>query len=223
MKARIVVCRVALVVLGLIAPALWAQDGIGGAVARFGADCSFSRELVGPRLITADFDNDHRPDGAVLFKGGRLHGQSTFRIELHVTSDRNQELVFESTETALTISAIDVNRDGNVDIVVERAFTHDRLLVWLNDGHGSFRKTKIDEFVSSGQREDGGWTVPSNRQRYLPIRIHSKSRSRFLKPDVAAAQDSPSSGRCPRAPAFRALGASETLNPPRGPPLLLSL
>ena len=39
-----------------------------------------------------------------------------------------------------TISALDINRDGALDIVVEKAFTHGRLQVYLNDGHGAFEK-----------------------------------------------------------------------------------
>jgi hypothetical protein len=97
-------------------------------------------------LATADFDQDSQPDGAQLFQTGSLNGQTLFRIELHVSSGRKSVLAFASSEAELDISAADVNHDGVPDIVVERAFTHQRLNVFLNDGHGGFAKADPGAF-----------------------------------------------------------------------------
>jgi hypothetical protein len=100
-------------------------------------------------LVAADFDNDQRPDGAVLLDAGELEGRQLFRIRLHFTARQDCELTFQSNETALAISARDVNQDGVPDLVVEQVFTHKRLQVWLNDGHGSFRPARAEDFPAA--------------------------------------------------------------------------
>lgn len=125
--------------LVLCLPHASAQDGLGGALSQIGPAVpgagGFTRSLA-----AADFDNDAQPDAAVLSQAGWSRGQRLFRIDLHVTAGKNLTISFLSTETDLNISAVDVNRDGAPDIVVERAFTHQRLQVYLNDGHGAFER-----------------------------------------------------------------------------------
>jgi hypothetical protein len=101
-------------------------------------------------LVAADFDSDQQPDGAVLVRGGARDGGDSFQIELHVTAGPDSILTFSSPETALSMLALDVNQDGTPDIVVETTFTHQRLGIWLNDGHGSFRKVKNEDYPSQG-------------------------------------------------------------------------
>ena len=147
--------------LVLCLPALRAQDGLQGGLTRQGLS---PWALVGfeDQLVAADFDNDNRPDAAILLPAGLLNGQRCFRIELHVTSGRNHAITFFSSENGLTISALDINRDGAPDIVIEREFTHERLQIFLNDGHGNFHK--------AGSK-DGSLPIPSApliRQWFAP-------------------------------------------------------
>jgi hypothetical protein len=132
-----------LLVLGL--PAAWAQDGLRGALSGAGVKPHVALGS-GAQLAAADFDNDNRPDAAILLESGLANGQKCFRIELHVTAGRNHAITFSSAESGLAISAVDVNRDGAPDIVIEREFTHERLQVFLNDGHGDFHKVRSEDY-----------------------------------------------------------------------------
>jgi len=143
--------------VALAAPWIWAEDGLEGALPR--ANLGSLVNLTAPfgqTLAIADFDNDHKLDGAVLVNSGRIRGQNSFRIEFHLSGSNNTELFFESTEATLAIAALDVNHDGATDLVVEHPFTHKRLYVWLNDGRGAFHRGRIEDFPSaeapSGER-----------------------------------------------------------------------
>lgn len=131
----------------MLAPALRAQDGLRGALSREGA---MVRGLQGfeQHLAAADFDNDQLPDGALLLPGGFTAGERSFRVELHITSGNGGIITFSTSECGLSISAFDVNRDGAPDIVIEKAFTHQRLQVYLNDGHGTFHKARLEDFTA---------------------------------------------------------------------------
>jgi hypothetical protein len=142
--------------LALVAPCLWAQDGLQGALLR--TNLAAPLDLTAPfqrTLAVADFDNDHKLDGAVLVPSGlTASGQSRYRIELHFSTAANTILTFESTETALTITASDINRDGAEDVIVEQPLTHKRLYVWLGDGQGGFRKGRIEDYPANGGSND---------------------------------------------------------------------
>ena len=147
MKLRYPICGILLFLVSLCAPALRAQDGLRGALAH-GAKSSQALTGLLSQIAAADFDDDHAPDGAILLETGRLNGQRSFRIEVHVTEAANSAITFSSDESGLAISALDVNQDGAPDIVIEKAFTHQRLQVFLNDGHGAFREARAEDYPS---------------------------------------------------------------------------
>jgi hypothetical protein len=128
-----------LVLLLACVPVARAQDGLPGALSR--TDGVRRISAFAEEIAAADFDNDQKPDGAILLQAGQVNGRKVFRIELHVTAGQNTTINFSTAETSLSISALDVNRDGATDIVVEKAFTHQRLQVYLNNGHGEFWKS----------------------------------------------------------------------------------
>lgn len=142
MKIRYSIIGIALLLTFLGAPTAKAQDGLGGVLSR-SAHAILGRS---PQLAAADFDNDQKPDGVVLIEDGFLNGKRSFRIEFHVTAGRNNAITFSSTEAGLELSALDVNRDGAPDIVIEKPFTHERLQVYLNDGHGSFHTARTGDY-----------------------------------------------------------------------------
>lgn len=72
-----------------------------------------------------------------------------FRIELHLTGQPNATIRFSSAETQLAITSLDVNRDGAPDILVEKTLTHQRVQVYLNDGHGAFQRSTSEDFIAS--------------------------------------------------------------------------
>jgi hypothetical protein len=165
MKLRSICVKLMLAVaLSVTAPCVCAQDGLQGAILRANAASLNPGLLLAQTLAAADFDGDNRPDGAVLVDSNWLTHQGRFRkIELHFTSRGNADLTFESDEASLAILAVDVNRDGATDIVVEQPFTHKRVQVWLNDGHGGFRQVRSQDFPSAdaGVQE----AIESRRQR----------------------------------------------------------
>jgi|CZKZ01.1.fsa_nt_gi hypothetical protein len=224
MKARSLILRFVLAALALAEPSLWAQDGLGGALSHLGATRSLLHKQFEQRLAAADFDNDQKPDGAVLLDAGQFHGQKTLRIELHVTAQNDSELTFESNEPDLAISALDVNRDGAPDIVVEQMFTHKRLHVWLNDGHGSFRKVRIEDFSSADGESPYQVKAPSLAQDYPTFYLPSKLGSELavVKAAVPSFGSSPS-GRHIRPITSAAHARADEPNPSRGPPFFLSL
>src|SRR5215469_2489784 len=145
MKRALSIVGLMFAALVLWPPSAEGQDGLRGALTQS------SRALpivanTGQQVAAADFDNDSQPDGAVLSQVGLSNGQRLFQIELHVTAGKNATLTFSSPESALDITAVDVNRDGAPDIVIERAFTHERLQLFLNDGDGGFQNAGAESF-----------------------------------------------------------------------------
>ncbi len=211
--------------LAITAPWLWAQDGVQGALSR--ANLSSPVNLgpqFGEDLTIADFDSDHQPDGAVLFEMGRIHGQTSFRIEFHFTGRENTDLSFESNETTLAISASDVNGDGADDIVVEQPFTHKRLQVWLNDGRGDFRRVRSEDFPSGDVGNHEGLDAPSQRPD-CPALCLPPQRGSELAILTALGLPSLASSAAEQPRSITSAGGSLPASPygPRAPPLSFSL
>jgi hypothetical protein len=225
MNARSICARFVLAIsIVLAANCLWAQDGLEGALGRstLASPLKFSTRF-GRTLAAADFDKDHKLDGAVLIDSGRLHGQNAFRIELHLSGSGNTELTFESAESALAVTASDVNEDGATDVVVERPVTHERLYVWLNDGHGDFYEGRIEDFPSTGnaarEQLDAPFSGPDHPVACLgPQRGTETARlpARSL-PEVPAAPGEIK----PCSRSSSPTSSSFSVNPSRAPPLSL--
>lgn len=195
--------------LTLVGSPLWAHDGLEGALPRanLGSALNLSAPF-GQMLAIADFDNDHEPDGAVLSDSGWIRGLKSFRIEFYLSGSNTIELSFESTETTLRLTALDVNHDGATDVVVEQPFTHKRLYVWLNDGHGGFYQGRVEDFpsleVSSGQRMWGpslrtdcpAVCLPQHRVTEMTMVAASSLRSRSPSADDFRGLSLASSATC---------------------------
>ena len=166
-KTRLLVTLAFATFLAFMAPRLWAQDGVEGVLPRVVLVSQLNPDaLFEQGLAVADFDNDHKPDGAVLVQSGKTAaGQNSFRIELHLSNSANTALTFESNETTLAITAVDVNKDGATDLVVEQPLTHKRLYVWLGDGHGGFHKGRVEDFSSYCTFKQSVWLACSKVRR----------------------------------------------------------
>lgn len=213
----------AIATLLLLTPIGRAQDGLRGALSRFGSEGRLLEKAFGQQIVAADFDEDQQPDCAVLLDAGQFNGQRSFRIEMHLTAGENTGFSFSSTESAISISALDVNADGAPDIVVEQTFTHKRLQVWLNDGHGSFRKANSEDYPSQIEsRLQLGARIPGQYGAvlWLPGRFGSEVAHRRSTP--FSVLDS-LGVRNRYFEVLLAYSATRAPNPPRGPPSSLSL
>ena len=217
MKPRYSIIGTLLSLLVLCLPALRAQDGLRGALSRH-AETLFGAPGSAQELAVADFDNDDKPDGAILSQFGVLNGQKLYRIELHLSAGKNLAITFSSAELCLAISALDVDRDGAPDIVVEKAFTRQRVQVYLNDGHGAFRRATSENFPFPDPLAPRCGAGP---EQYFPVVCLPLTRSFELAgsqlisiiklnglrplsfwPQALLAQSGPRAPSAPRAPPF---------------------
>ncbi len=223
MNRRSTISGLVLAMVVLMTPSIWAQDGLRGAMSRFGTGTSLLHDPFGQRFVAADLDQDQKPDGAVLLGGNLRDAPRAFRIELHVTAGEDRELTFDSADSFLSLSVRDVNYDGVPDIVVEQTFTHKRVQVWLNDGHGSFRVAKSEDYPSATESPIG-WREVFPPQDYITLFLPTRPRSEHSAP-VSESIAEPALSECrsfwsqflilpsaPRAPASS-----------RGPPSFQSL
>lgn len=192
---------------------LHAQDGLGDAFLRLNSSRDFSTSIVGPTIATADFNNDTYPDGAVL-----VRSNNRFQIEVHFRYRRVSRLTFASSLPRLAISALDVNNDGNTDLVVEEPFSRQRLFVWLNDGYGSFHSAHVEDYPA--QSEDGyrSFTDPSEGPQNRAIVVAAKSRLRVAWSRLVWLPASADPVCFPRQSTSHFLEFRSTPNLFRGPP-----
>jgi hypothetical protein len=223
MKIRRYLYWSALAVLLLLTSNGRAQDGIRGALSRFESPARLIQHTFSQQIAAADFDKDQLLDGAVLLNAGHTNGQNSFRIEIHLTAGVNTAFTFSSAESAISISALDVNADGAPDIVIQQTFTHKRLQVWLNDGHGSFRNVNSDNYPA--QTED-----PTRFQAYRPgqygspICLPAKVRVEIADARSTLLSAACNFGVCNLWPeVLMARSAPRALAPPRGPPSVLTV
>jgi hypothetical protein len=153
MKLRLLSVNFVLATLLLVASAtvLRAQDGAEGALAQASHTALLGQRwnrLSGPTLAIADFDGDNKQDGAAVLESAPFLPSGNFQIDLHFSGRNNASIIFQSSESDLAVGALDIDHDGDIDIVVEQSVTHKRLQVWINDGHGNFAKGHIEDFPS---------------------------------------------------------------------------
>lgn len=174
-RFRPVVNVFALLALFVLVPALPAQEGLSRAFLRLRASGQFVTSVFGSSLAAADFNHDHHADAAVL-----VRENCAFHIELYFVSHQIREITFTAPVSAMTISALDVNRDGYADLVIREVFTHRALFVWVNDGHGSFRRTNVDAILGSSRGNEPRLGSPIRTHQCLPFPVSVKARSRQI-------------------------------------------
>ena len=165
---------------------LCAQDGSSDAFLRLQSSSVGTHALVGLPLATADFDHDGHPDGALL-----LGDRSNFRIEVHLRSQQVRDFTFISNLSDLSIFALDVNRDGSPDLVVQSAFSHRRLFVWLNDGRGSFHAEAITDYPDDTPSDSLGVQIGEPGKNDRALLGSSKLRSGHLAGWISRQTGSP--------------------------------
>jgi hypothetical protein len=220
MKLRYFIFGIVVSLLVLFVPSVMAQDGLMGALSR---ETAMTRARIGfeQQLAAADFDNDQVPDGALLLADGFAGGERSFRIELHITSGENHVITFLSAERSLSVRALDVNRDGAPDVVVETAFTHQRLQVYLNDGRGVFHRARPGDFVASDLPDQWQSRITlSSPAAYLPPTRSSEPAGQH-KAFAFNSGDSRDRDLWLEAP--RVQSTADEMSPSRAPPLAPAL
>lgn len=103
----------------------------------------------------ADFDGDHNPDLAQAIS--RDLG-TIYRIDVGLSS-RSQTGSFTITNPEaweIDLSAVDVDGDRDIDLVLSERFRNHRIRVFINDGQGRFSSTS--SLLSSETFEQTTWT-----------------------------------------------------------------
>jgi len=163
----------ALLLLLATADALRAQEGLSDAFARLNRALIPANSPFGPSVVSADFNRDKHADGALL-----VRDRDSFRIELHFRSQRASAITFASTLPALSMVTLDINRDGNPDLIVQEPFSRQRLFVWLNDGHGSFYEVSADNYMLNAAHDCRAIAPSGSGSDYAALLGPSKMRSR---------------------------------------------
>ena len=83
------------------------------------------------RFVVADFNNDQKPESITLRSLGQHGSKNIFSVRVCASGRTVSLLTLESTEPSIAVTAIDVNRDGSPDIIVEQRYTQKRIQVWL--------------------------------------------------------------------------------------------
>jgi FG-GAP-like repeat len=113
----------------------WASHRVG----------EFSEAVYPDRIEIADLSGDGRPDLIVSEENGEASGAETFWWEQPERPDRDfwprHLLTVRGTTNSLDVA--DFNRDGVVDIVTAEHRGGRRVIIWRNEGAGSFTPQEV--------------------------------------------------------------------------------
>lgn len=142
----------------------------------------------------ADFDADHKPDFAIANKIGTSTRGYEYSLEFELSLETRQVFHFHSSYSGLSVAAIDLDNDQDLDVVLTRVSNGEIVGVWINNGHGEFSEGLKDnipsiQVVRSEQALHSKsyhptlaatllsrslWTVPRRRSgARLPLRIRA--------------------------------------------------
>jgi hypothetical protein len=113
-------------------------------------------------------------------------------VEVHLSGRDNTIFSFQRTETAYSVSAWDIDRDGDIDVIVQCPFTGQRLRVLLNDGRGSFYEGRIEDFLLPAVPTRQHFRLPSSSVDSPSLAAPPKQASEFALLTPGRAPCSPS-------------------------------
>jgi hypothetical protein len=92
---------------------------------------------------TGDLNYDGTPDHAVADRLGRDASGFAYELQVSITGVGSQSVRFDSPESALDVSLLDIDHDDDLDVVVSAVFSPAPARVWLNDGAGRFHEADV--------------------------------------------------------------------------------
>ena len=122
-----------------------------------------SADGVGPALqyTVADFDGDLRPDLVGVQTGTAGFSGTQYWIELQLSAAGRQSIPVFARSGGIRISALDVNGDRSLDLVLTTTWLSQPVAILLNDGHGSF--TRVDPGAFPNAFRDATISLSSRR------------------------------------------------------------
>lgn len=94
---------------------------------------------LGWSSAVADFDADGVPDSASA-ESVQNHAGGGYRLNIRLSGGAVQRLTIAADQGAIDVTAVDVDNDRDLDIVVRPILSNDVIGIWLNDGAGQFTR-----------------------------------------------------------------------------------
>jgi len=172
---------------------------IRGAVVYAVALCSFAigtvpaRAQAGAVLRGAgtfgDLDGDHRADFAVAEPQGFAGHPHSYRVNVQLSANPNSTFEIDSQAPGgLHVTALDVDGDHDLDLVITTEFGRVPVGVWINDGRGAFAQGDASAYPSSIWRQPANsWDV---QERKLPARAEVSTAAAGWTIEVCGARAS---------------------------------
>ena len=150
--SKLFACLTLLAVLSATPSAAGSPAG-RGAVSAAAADTPLADFRLGSAAspfgwstVISDFNADGTPDLAVADRGVRHPGGFAYNLRLSVSGQSLRDIAFVSPHAAITVRAIDVDRDHDVDLVISAVPSGELVAIWLNDGRGQFTEGVAGQF-----------------------------------------------------------------------------
>jgi hypothetical protein len=157
--SKLSACLTLLAVLSATPPAA-GSPAAHGAVSAPAADIPLADFRLGSAArpfgwstVISDFNADGAPDLAVADRGARRPWGFGYNVRVEVSGLSLRDIAFVSPHEAITVRAIDVDRDHDVDLVISAAPSGELVAIWLNDGRGRFTEGRVDQFPAQWSRD----------------------------------------------------------------------
>lgn len=93
--------------------------------------------------VIGDFNTDRKPDIVVADHIARHAGRYAYRLVFSVSGQPPQNVTFESSHDAITVSVADVDCDHDLDVIVGVPLSGQTVGIWLNDSRGHFTAGEV--------------------------------------------------------------------------------
>ena len=166
----------------------------------FGACCAAANEPAsivesllepsdppGSGWALGDLDGDHETDIALSREVGHSDSGYVYRVELKLSQTHHPVSFTFSNAHALgvNVTALDVDGDHDVDLVINSRFTGQSIGVWINDGKGGFTQNlhslypaPEDRVLQSLRLDVPRQAIYENASRHLPTGV---PHARFVR------------------------------------------